>query len=227
MNPLSNWTFLRRHKRRAALLLSLIGLVTAGLYLAVALLWAISVDPMRSNNMYLSKFSMVDGWNPTVVAQIRANPDVERAIPATVGPGVQLPEVIGGSSSYWNLFGLMEEDVPFFMERCGATLKEGRLLQPRTNGILLSQKVAANLGLAVGDTIHNAIKPKLYSNIPAPLVVVGILESDVRLSIVSYEYLSSHEVFRDMTTKSMMIWLMIYCTQPGNQLKRIRSHSLS
>ena len=133
MNPLSTWTFYRRHKRRAALLLGLIGLVTAGLYLAVALLWAIAVEPMRSNQMYLSKFSMV--WlvpegesNAAVVAQIRANPDVERAIIATHGPGVQLPVVLGGGSNYWNLFALREEDVTYFLERCAATLKEGRLL---------------------------------------------------------------------------------------------------
>jgi len=41
MNPLSLFTYYRRHKRHTALLLSLIGLVTAGLYLMIALSWAI------------------------------------------------------------------------------------------------------------------------------------------------------------------------------------------
>ncbi len=41
MNPLSLWTFCRRHKRQAVLMLSLISLVTAGLYLMGALTWAI------------------------------------------------------------------------------------------------------------------------------------------------------------------------------------------
>jgi hypothetical protein len=59
MNPLSAWTFYRRHKRHAALLLSLISLVTVGLYLMVALSWAMFIEPMRSNYMYLSKFSLV------------------------------------------------------------------------------------------------------------------------------------------------------------------------
>jgi ABC-type lipoprotein release transport system permease subunit len=217
MNPLSAWTFYRRHKRRATLLLGLIGLVTAGLYLAVALLWAIAVEPMRSNQMYLSKFSMV--WlaregesNAAVVGQIRANPDVERAVTATHGPGVQLPVVLGGGSNYWNLFALREEDVAYFLERCGATLKEGQLLQPRTNGIMLSQKVAANLGLEVGDTIHNAIDPERYSNIPAPLEVVGILESDMRLSIASLEYFNDHELFRRLTMP-----LLLVMARPGRE----------
>lgn len=217
MNPLSTWTFYRRHKRRAALLLGLIGMVTAGLYLAVALLWAITIEPMRSNRMYLSKFSTVwlgRGGEPdaTVAAQIRANPDVERAIPATHGPGVVLPEVMGGGGNYWNFFALREEDVADFLARCGATLKEGRLLQPRTNGIMLSQKVAANLDLQVGDTIQNAIDPELYSNIPAPLEVVGILESDIRLSIASLEYFNDHELFRRLTMPLLLVF-----ARPGRE----------
>jgi ABC-type lipoprotein release transport system permease subunit len=209
--------FYRRHKRRAVLLLGLIGLVTAGLYLAVALLWAITIEPMRSNQMYLSKFGMV--WlgregasNAAVVAQIRANPDVERAIIATHGPGVQLPVVLGGGSNYWNFFALMEEDVPYFLQRCGATLREGRLLQPRTNGIMLSQNAAANLGLQVGDVIYNAVDPERYSNIPAPLEVVGILESDMRLSIASLEYFGDHELFHRLTMP-----LLLVMARPGRE----------
>lgn len=205
MNPLSPWTFFRRHKRRASLLLGLFGLVTAGLYLIVALLWAITVEPMRSHYSYLSQYSLVDGWDPRVVAQIRANPDVARTVLATIGPGVQLPDALGGGSDYWNLFALKGEDVAYVMERCGATLKEGQPLRPRTNGILLSQQVAANLGLEVGDIIHNATNPDLFSNIPAPLQVVGILQSDVRLSIASHEYLSNHELLSHMIMPKLLV----------------------
>lgn len=86
MNPLSPLTYYRRHKRRAMLLLSLISLVTAGIYLMAALSWAVFVEPGRSNYMFLSKFSVVvpefyeNGPDPAVIAQviaqIRANPDV-------------------------------------------------------------------------------------------------------------------------------------------------------
>jgi ABC-type antimicrobial peptide transport system permease subunit len=70
---------------------------------------------------------------------------------------------------------------------------------------LLSEQVAANLGLQVGDTIHNAIDPELYSNIPAPLEVVGILEGDVRLSVASYEYLNNHELYRRMVMPVLLV----------------------
>jgi hypothetical protein len=46
MNPLSPFTHYRRHKRHTALLLGLISLVTAGLFLMVALSWAIFIEPL-------------------------------------------------------------------------------------------------------------------------------------------------------------------------------------
>ncbi len=89
MNPLSVWTFYRRHKQRAFLLLSLSALVTAGIYLMGALMWGIYMEPGRSNFMFLSKFSVVtpesseNGPDPAVIARIRANPDVARVVPTS------------------------------------------------------------------------------------------------------------------------------------------------
>ena len=210
MNPLSAWTFYRRHKRRAMLLLGLIALVTIGLYLLAALSWAMFVEPMRSNHMFLSKFSIVlppgieDELDASVAAQIRANPDVARVIPAS-GMQIALPEVMGGGADWFHLLSLMEEDVPYVMEKCGATLKEGRPVQPRTNGIMLSEQVAANLGLQVGDTIQDSINPELYGNIVDPLAVVGIMESDVRLGIISHEFSSSHELYRRFPLRFLVV----------------------
>ncbi|MDY7078990.1 MAG: ABC transporter permease [Chloroflexota bacterium] len=211
MNPLSLWTFYRRRKRRAILLLSLISLVTAGVYLMVALSWAIFIEPVRSNYMFLSKFSVVwpdfeTEWDTAVMAQIRANPDVAQVFPIVYGiMGIQMPDVMGGGANYWNIIGLREEDVPYVLERCEATLKEGQMLQPRTNGILLSKKVAAALDLQVGDTIHSSVNPDLYSNVDAPLEVIGILESDLRLAIYSYEYIESHELYHDRIPHTALV----------------------
>jgi ABC-type lipoprotein release transport system permease subunit len=200
MNPLSAWTFSRRHRRRTALLLGLTGLVTAGFYLMIALVWAVYVELGRSNLMFLSRFSVVmpestaDGPSPAVVARIRGNPDVARVVPAAE-IWIELPGIMPGEGSGSYLLGLAEEDAPAILERCGATLKEGRLLEPRTNGLLLSSKVAAALDLEVGDTIHESVDRERYGNVVAPLEVVGILESDVRLGVVSLEFLDDHEAF--------------------------------
>jgi ABC-type lipoprotein release transport system permease subunit len=210
MNPFSTWTFFRRHKRHTALLLSLISFVTLGLHLGVALLWAISVEPLRLNWMFLREFSVVrpehaNELDPGVVAQIRANPDVARVVPATVYVGLFLPEALGGESNWFGSIALMEEDVPYMMERCGATLTQGRLLEPRTNGIMLSEQVAASLGLQVGDFIHRSIDARAYNNILSPMEVVGILKSDMPLAIISYEYLNNHELYRDMVVHSVLV----------------------
>jgi ABC-type lipoprotein release transport system permease subunit len=211
MKPLSLWTFYRRHKGRAALLLSLIALVTAGLYLMVALSWAIFVEPLRTNRLFLTKFSVVMPayWenqpDPTVLAQVRTNPDVEEVIPIAFGVGISLPEAIGSGSSRLQLLAIMEGDILQVMERAGATLQEGELLQPRTNGIMLSEQAASSLGLQVGDIIHNTKDPDLYSQILDPMEVVAILESDVRLGIVSHEYLTSHELYRNLPLRFLVV----------------------
>ncbi len=209
MNPLSPFTYYCRHQRHTVLLLSLISLVTAGLYLMIALSWAIFVEPTRSNRMFLTKFSMVmpdsaSGVGPAVLAKIRANPDVARVIPVVFGQGISLPEIMGGGANWFNLHGVREEDLAYVLERCGATVKEGQMLQPRTNGIMLSEQLAANLGLQVGDIIHNSIGSP-YSNIVDPLQVVAILESNVRLGILSYEYMSSHELYRKFPIRSLIV----------------------
>jgi hypothetical protein len=103
MNPLSPFTYYCRHQRHTVLLLSLISLVTAGLYLMIALSWAIFIEPMRLNRMFLTKFSVVlpEGGNeldPAVVAQVTAHPDVAEVVPTTMYYGLSLPHVMGGES---------------------------------------------------------------------------------------------------------------------------------
>jgi ABC-type lipoprotein release transport system permease subunit len=297
MNPLSAWTFYRRHKRRAALLLSLIILVTAGLYLMGALVWGVYVEPARLSYLALSKFSVVtpessaretlakilqleqeqsyrdravigglarfsDIWreqaqrgaederwmtqiteqmraysqltnrserrtslealraaleakpsgsdrtDPAVIARIRANPDVAEVIPTTF-IRIELPSVVPAEGYQFDLLGLMEEDTPYVLERCGATLKEGRLPEPGTNGLLLSEDVAAILDVKVGDN-YDAISSEVYASVDAPLEatsleVVGVLESDVRLGIVSLEFLNDHESYRNFPARFLVV----------------------
>lgn len=239
MNPLSVWTFYLRHKGRAALLLGLIIMATAGLYLAVALSWGIFIEPIRYNSMFLSRFSIVwptpEGLDPAVVARIRANADVEQVMP-TILIQIGLPHVLGGESDWFYLIGADEADLLPFMERCGATMKEGELVRPHTAGILLSEDVAANLDLEVGDSIHSSMNRELYGNILDPLQVVGILESDVKLGIVSLEYLGSHEIYSRRAPHALVMarkgreaavdaFLMDEIVKAGNNVETLASLS--
>ncbi|MCP4539672.1 MAG: hypothetical protein GY832_21250 [Chloroflexi bacterium] len=209
MNPLSTWTFYRRHKRRATLLLSLICAGTIGLYLLSALALAIFFTPDHTSNMFLQNFSTVvpiDGreLDPTVVSQIRVNPDVAQIIPLKSGLEIEAPNPVRGDTDFY-LIGLQEADVHHVLEKNALTLKDGRFLQPRAAEMMLSEKLAAALELQVGDTIDRSVNQELYNDIIEPMQVVGIMAGDVRLVIVPYEYLNNHERYRDRVVSALLV----------------------
>lgn len=209
MNPLSAWTFYRRHKQRAALLLSIICASTIGLYLLGALSLAIFYAPDHAGNVFLRNFGAVvpvDGneLDPTVVAQIRANPDVARIIPVKSGIEIEVPDPVRGDTDFY-LLGLQGTDIDYVLEKNGLTLREGRFPQPRASEIILSEKLAAALALQEGDTIDRSMEPELYDDILEPMKVVGIMTGGVRLMIVPYEYLNNHERYRNKVVSALLV----------------------
>jgi putative ABC transport system permease protein len=211
MNPTSPLTYYRRHKRSALLQIALISLATVGLFVFVAVLDTI---PLRGNVSYLTKLSRVapigSTLDPAVVSQIQIHPDVAHAIPDN-GLQITLPTLLGTESQY--LLGVSPEDAGHIMQHCGVRLKEGRMFEPRTNEIVLSEETARALNLGLGSEIGRAINQDYYELVPAPLVVVGILEGDpqvnpgpsVRLGFVSAEYLDSHELYAPRATSLLVI----------------------
>jgi ABC-type antimicrobial peptide transport system permease subunit len=211
MNPLSLFTYYRRHKKSALVQIALISLATAGLFILVAVLDTI---PMRANVSYLTKLSRVvprgGTLDPAVVAQIQTHPDVARTIPNN-GLGVTLPTLLGTESQH--LLGVSLQDAQYLMQHCGVRLKEGRMFAPRTNEFVLSEEVARALDLELGSAIGRAIDPYYYETIVAPLMLVGILEGNsevdpspsVRLGFVSAEYLNGHELYAPRVTNLLII----------------------
>jgi hypothetical protein len=202
MNPLSPVTFYLRHKRSTFLLMILVCLATVGLYLMVSVLDSI---PMRAQFSYLTKVSQVypasgDSLEPGVASQIETHSDVARVI-LDNGVWISPPTLIGTDSLH--LMGVSQQDAQYLMAHCGVRLKEGRIFEPRTNEIVLSEEVARALGLEIGDEIERSINDMYYGRVPTPLVLVGILEGDptvnpgpsVRVGFGSYEYLEAHELF--------------------------------
>jgi ABC-type lipoprotein release transport system permease subunit len=197
MNPLSPLTYYRRHKRSALLQIALISLATVGLFVLVTVLDTI---PLRASVSYLTKLSRVapigSTLDPAVVSQIQTHPDVAHAIPDN-GLGITLPTLLGTDSQ--RLLGVSPEDAQVLMQLCGVRLKEGRMFEPRSNEIVLSEEVARALDLELGSEIGRAIDQDHYGTIAAPLELVGILEgaseSSVRLGFISSEYLDGHELY--------------------------------
>jgi hypothetical protein len=178
MNPLSPLTYHRRHKRSALLLLSLITLTTLGLYVMVAVLDSLTL--MNTEISYLKRVSKVipNGdplFEPGVISRIQSHPDVERVIPEN-GLWISQPALVNPYNV--SLLGIPQDDLQYLIDRCGMRIKEGRLLKPRTNEIVLSEEVARALGLQLGDQIAQSIDPEAYFFIQTPMVLVGILEGD-------------------------------------------------
>jgi len=215
MNPLSPFTYYRRHKRWALMLITLLALSVLGVYLLVGFVRESYIAPYRTINQYLSKINLVqpdlaNTLDPVVVGQIRSHPDMARVLPQN-NVEIVVPNV-GGAMFSFRLLGLQQADVPTVLAQSGLTLKEGQWLQPRTNGLMLSEEMAAALGLHIGDTIERSMDKDMYGAIVSPLQLVGILSGDVRLGIVSYEYLEGHERYHDRATYGLLV-----IAQPGRE----------
>ncbi len=211
MNPLSPFTYYRRHLKSTLLLLTLIALITFGVCVMVRLLDSVP-ENWHNAGLYLTRVSLVSAagpsLDPSVVAQIRAHPDVAQVIQEK-GLPMELPPLAGE----YHLFGLTKADMQMFIDTCDLRLKEGRLPKPHTNEMLLSEAVANAIGIGIGDQIDRSVGEdwggdNYYQAIPVPLKLVGILEGDpaaadvppspgpsIRLGFVSYEYVANHELF--------------------------------
>lgn len=214
MNPLSTWTYFSRHKRHASTLLGLSVVVTMGIYAMIALVWGVFVEPGRLAYKTLSRFSLVTPWSDEsgleqgVIARIRAHSDVAKVIPTTV-IRIELPSAISGNSFQFDLLGLMDEDVPSILERFDSSLMLGGYPKPGSNELMLSADVATMLGVKVGDT-YDVMSAEIYPDLdiplqPTPFEVVGLLESDVELGILSLDFLRNHALYHQFPARFIVI----------------------
>jgi ABC-type antimicrobial peptide transport system permease subunit len=189
MNPLSPFTYYRRHKRQALLLLVLIGSLTLGVHAMVSLTDVV-FETMRHSVHYLTRMSRllaskgpnigmqsqtstIGTLDSGIAAQIRAHPDVAAVLPENglyvgVPIGVVVPVPV---------LGVTEADLPMVMEACDLRLKAGRLISPRAGEIILSEEIARALDLTIGDHVSYKINADYYQTMATELTLVGILES--------------------------------------------------
>jgi ABC-type lipoprotein release transport system permease subunit len=212
MNPLSPFTYFRRHKRKAVLLAGLITMATLGLYMLVAVL---DTFPMRAQFSYLTRVSRVvpasgQALDPAVVPQLRADPDVARVVPH-YGLDIWQPILIG--TDQVRVLGISEDDARVLMDTFDVRLKEGRWFRPHTNEIVLVEEAVQALGLQLGEPFDRSVNEYAFRSIPSPLVLVGILESDpasgsdssVRVGFASYAYLESHEQYASSSAGLLVV----------------------
>jgi putative ABC transport system permease protein len=184
--------------------------ITLPIFVATA-----TADAMKPDLEYLQYVSEVwpDGdrvVDAGVMAQIRSYPAVERVVP-TMSLALQIAIPLGNRVTT-DVYGLLENDLPYLLDLFGMRVKQGRLPRARSNEIVVAEPVALNHGLRVGDTIElphliiHQVEQFITFDEPVEMVVVGILErqtersgagqtvyNDMWLSFASYEFMASHE----------------------------------
>ena len=215
MNPLSPLTYYFRHKRQTLLLLTLIALMTLGVNVMVRLPDSF-LEHMVYSESIVTRVNLVSALgrtlDPGLVAQIRAHPGVARVIQER-GLSISLPPISGE----YHFFGVPEEDMQILLETCDLRLQDGRLPQPHANEIVLSESIARGVGKWIGDEISRALDEEndeeWFGPIPAPLVIVGILEDastdnavpSPPVGIVPYEYVNNHEEFAPIWSPGLVV----------------------
>ena len=201
--PLSSKTFYLRHRRRGLILFVAMGLMILGVSFP-AFLFAPMGDAMQAFAEPLRQIGIVTPRmdifvDPGVAAQVRSHPTVSQVIPAVeLGLDVQVPP-LGWPIS---IYGVSESDLQALTNLYGVQVKEGRWPRPHANEIVLSEAVALNRDLRVGDKIGQPVDEG-DKGIPTEMVVVGIFSrpsqgrgaNDLWLGFASYEYLTSHELY--------------------------------
>jgi len=193
--PLSSWTFYLRHRRRGIMLVMAMALMIVGVAFPVSILMPI-FDAQMPSIEYLRYVSAMwpgarSDLDPGVVAQVRAHPGTARVIPVlTFGFGVTVPPF---NTVRARLNAVSEDDMVYLMDLFGLRVLEGRLPRPRTNEVVLSEALALNRGLHVGDAIGYPVDER--DGCPYEMTIVGLLETDgMWMGFASLEYAQSHEL---------------------------------
>jgi putative ABC transport system permease protein len=212
--PLSSWTFYRRHSRRGLALT----LVMALMMVAVAapvFLFAPMIQVSKALYEHAQYVTVV--WprfggaiDPGILAQIRNHPTVARSVPVVeLGMLVSFPPL---NQEWLTMHGVPEEDLPFLIGLYGLQLDHGRLPRPRSNEIVLSEAVAMNRGVDVGDRVGKPVYEE-DDGLPTEMVVAGILSpqtgdpraTGVWTGFASFEYLRSHEAYATQPVRQLLV----------------------
>ncbi|MBN1815655.1 MAG: ABC transporter permease [Anaerolineae bacterium] len=213
MNPLSSFTYTRRHKGQALLLVGMIAALTLGVFMTFGLTDVIG-GAVYYPTHYLTRMSRVtaggasDATIAAIAGHARTHPDVVYVLPEN-GLQANVPSVVWSMS--FPLLGVAQTDLSTVMNACDLRLKAGRLIEPGAE-VVLSEELARALDLQLGDSIGYAIDEDRYPAIVTELTLVGILESNpasaepgVRVGFVSYEYLDSHELYQPRSSNLLVI----------------------
>jgi ABC-type lipoprotein release transport system permease subunit len=208
INPLNPLTFYQRHRQRATLLISSMGLMILAVVLFTFTI-AVGADVEKSLQGYLGKVSlirshgMVHSLDPEIPAMIETHPAVNRVIPIAPRYNMLKINIPPFNSVEASPFAVYHSDMIFLVDLYRLTIKAGYLPNPGTNEMVIPETLAKNRGLKVGDVIGDPHHPA-YPNAPSletEFVISGIFANTPRSmdqnpwAFISLEYLEQVQAF--------------------------------
>ena len=144
-----------------------------------------------------------------VQAQIRPRPEVDRVI-ETSGFFFNVNTVFGEVP--FVCFGLNADDRDYLMKRAHVSLAEGQMPKPGLPEAVISEGLARNKNLHVGDILAKPSDSGTMVASPVPVKLVGILKGDTWIAFTSKE-------FADVALPLVPHSLLFTTKDPAQQIK--------
>jgi ABC-type lipoprotein release transport system permease subunit len=128
--------------------------------------------------------------DPAEVARLQRLPELGRLAP-THSYTVRVKTIFG--KMVFPIFGLSLEDRTEFLARCSIRLSRGHLPVEGQPEAVISEEVAQNLGLKLGDSILDPASEDNYA--PVPVKLVGLLHGSRWLGLTSRTFVDDNSPF--------------------------------
>lgn len=188
-DPLSPWVYLSRNRGRT---LPLVGVIVLAVLLIAGIVSLINSIPFsiktiyKYSDQYLGVTPRGDAsLTPVLASRIQKESPVPIDRMVTLrGSEIQVKSIVGPWP--FAVLALEQGDMPYYIERQGGGRLDGRYPAAGAAEALVSEPLARNLGLKLGDNLMAPDNKDAFS--PQPVKIVGILESPVWLALTSVEY---------------------------------------
>ncbi len=188
-NPLSPGTYLLRNSSKT---LPLIGVIVLAVTLICGIVSLINSIPLSVRTIYKYSSHML-GVTPRGDADMTAtlekrfvkeSPVKLERIARIRASETEVKSIVGKWS--FAILALEQKDIPFLLSRLGSTSINGRIPKPGAPELIVTEPVARNLGLKLGDIVLGPEKESAYS--PYEVKLVGISKTEEWAMISNIEY---------------------------------------
>lgn len=186
MKPLSSRLYSKRNKKKV--LASVNAVMLAVLFLYVIYTFTETLMSVEKRNVIAvyKKAAVVRKYeqNPIakqLISDLGKNENIEGVIPTKFDYGIKF--AVPGISDMALSVPIRPKDRAYFMDKMGIKLIEGDLPREGQKEIAVNKDIVKNRKLKIGDKVGDGVNK--FDNLPGEYVVVGILDSEALVSILS------------------------------------------